>query len=525
MDNTSVVTPIRWWREKAVWVLLLLGFSAGLPYFLIFGTLSLWLLEAGVERSAVTFFSWAVLGYSFKFVWAPLVDRLPLPLLTRLLGRRRGWLLLAQVAVVLSIVFMSSVDPAYSLTAMAVGAVILGFSAATQDIVIDAYRIEAAIPRLQAMLSSTYVAGYRTGMIVAGAAALALAQDLGSSQEFYSYSAWKMTYLIMASVMSIGIVTTFLIREPNSDSSAGSQYLTEDYVRLFLVFLASIGSLVLVYSLFPETPKPFSELLQNAFAFFYVIVRMICAVLAAFFTAKLCAKLGFINDDLVRESYVDPISDFLTRYGKLAIWVLVLVGLYRISDIVMGVITSVFYAEMGYSKKEIASITKVFGVLMTIFGAFMGGLLAIRIGVMRSLMFGAVLVAITNLLFMWLANINGAHTYLDFTIPLFFTNIDVSVPRELFMVIVIDNLAQGFAIAAFIGWLSALTNVSFTATQYAIFSSLMTFLPKIIGGYSGSLVGLLGYENFFLFASALGVPVIALIYFLQDRLEFSKQAK
>ena len=152
----------------------------------------------------------------------------------------------------------------------------------------------------------------------------------------------------------------------------------------------------------------------------------------------------------------------------------------------------------------------------------MGGLLAIRIGVMRSLMLGAVLVAVTNLLFMWLAQIGGAHTYLDFSIPLFFTNIEVALPKELLVVIVMDNLAQGFAIAAFIGWLSALTNVSFTATQYAIFSSLMTLAPKLIGGYSGTLVDSFGYENFFLFASALGVPVIALIYFLQKRPEFSK---
>jgi len=139
-------------------------------------------------------------------------------------------------------------------------------------------------------------------------------------------------------------------------------------------------------------------------------------------------------------------------------------------------------------------------------------------------MFGAALVAVTNLLFMWLANINGAHTYLEFTLPLVFTSINVTVPKELFVVIIMDNLAQGFAIAAFIGWLSALTNVSFTATQYAIFSSLMTFMPKLIGGYSGGLVELLGYENFFLFASVLGVPVIMLIYFLQGRLEFSKSS-
>lgn len=524
MTSIVITEPkIRWWREKSVWILLLLGFSAGMPYFLIFGTLSLWLFEAGVERSAVTYFSWAVLGYSFKFVWAPLVDRLPLPLLTKLLGRRRGWLLLAQVAVIFSIVLMSSIDPASSLNWMAGGAVLLGFAAATQDIVIDAYRIEAAEPRLQAMLSSTYVAGYRTGMIVAGAAALALAEELGSSQGAYSYAAWQQTYLIMAGIMGIGILTTLLIREPNTQASVGTQYPTRDYTSFFGVFLLSIVALILVYSFFPALPTLFSELAQKVFAFFYAVLRMMLAIFAAYATARICVKFGLINADLVREGYADPILDFLKRYGKLAIWVLLLVGLYRISDIVMGVITNVFYAEMGYTKKEIASITKVFGVLMTIFGAFMGGLLALRIGVMRSLMLGAVLVAVTNLLFMWLAQVSGAHTYLEFSIPLFFTTIDIALPKELFIVIIIDNLAQGFAIAAFIGWLSALTNVSFTATQYAIFSSLMTLVPKLIGGYSGTLVESFGYESFFLFASALGVPVIGLIYFLQSRLEFSKK--
>ncbi|MFT6407575.1 MAG: PAT family beta-lactamase induction signal transducer AmpG [Arenicella sp.] len=525
MTSIAITEPkIQWWREKSVWVLLLLGFSAGMPYFLIFGTLSLWLLEAGVERSAVTYFSWAVLGYSFKFVWAPLVDRLPLPLLTKLLGRRRGWLLLAQVAVISSIVLMSSIDPARSLSWMAASAVLLGFAAATQDIVIDAYRIEAAEPRLQAMLSSTYVAGYRTGMIVAGAVALALAQELGSSQGSYSYAAWQQTYLIMAGVMGVGILTTLLIKEPNTESSVGTQYPTRDYISFFGVFLLSIVALILVYSFFPTMPILFSELAQKVFVFFYDTLRMVVSIFAAYTTARVCVKFRLINPNLVRQGYLDPIVEFLKRYGKLAIWVLLLVGLYRISDIVMGVITNVFYAEMGYTKKEIASITKVFGVLVTIFGAFMGGLLAIRIGVMRSLMLGAVLVAVTNLLFMWLAQIGGAHTYLDFSIPLFFTTIEVALPKELLIVIIMDNLAQGFAIAAFIGWLSALTNVSFTATQYAIFSSLMTLVPKLIGGYSGTLVDGLGYENFFLFASALGVPVIGLIYFLQKRLEFSKKA-
>lgn len=432
--------------------------------------------------------------------------------------------MLAQGTVIFSIMLMASIDPANSLSWMARGAVLLGFAAATQDIVIDAYRIEIAEPRLQAMLSSTYVAGYRVGMIMAGAVALSLAQELGSSQGAYSYEAWRLTYIIMAAVMGVGVLTTLVIKEPNVDTSIGEQYQTGDYVLFFVVFLFSILALVLVYSYFPQTPNLFSELTQKFFAFFYGIARMMLSILAAYLTAKCCSALGLVNPELVRESYVDPISDFLKRYGKLAIWVLLLVGLYRISDIVMGVITNIFYAEMGYTKKEIASITKVFGILVTIFGAFMGGLLAIRIGVMRALMFGAVLVAVTNLLFMWLAQIDGAHTYFEFSIPLWFTHIDVALPRELFIVIVMDNLAQGFAIAAFIGWLSALTNVSFTATQYAIFSSLMTLIPKLIGGYSGTLVESVGYSNFFLFASALGIPVIALIYYLQKHLEF-KTAK
>jgi PAT family beta-lactamase induction signal transducer AmpG len=270
MTTSSIeATNIHWWREKPVWILLFLGFSAGVPYYLIFGTLSLWLSEAGVERSAVTFFSWAVLGYSFKFVWAPLVDRLPVPLLTKWLGRRRSWLLLAQAAIIFSILLMSSFDPAYSLTWMAIAAVLLGFAAATQDIVVDAYRIEIAGERLQAMLSSTYIAGYRVGMILSGAGALALAQELGSSQSDYSYSAWQMTYLIMAAVMGVGVLTTLLIKEPNSQASTANQYSTKDYALFFLIFLLSVLVLILVYRLFPATPSLFSELTQKVFAFFF----------------------------------------------------------------------------------------------------------------------------------------------------------------------------------------------------------------------------------------------------------------
>ena len=506
MTETTKTSPekIKWWREKSVWIMLFLGFSAGIPILLIFSTLSLWLREAGVEKSAVTYFSWAALGYSFKFVWAPLIDKIPLPFLTRLLGRRRGWLLLSQSAVIACIVWMALIDPQTGLTAMAFAAVGLGFSSATQDVVIDAFRIESANPRLQAMLSSTYVAGYRVAMqMFAGAGALFLAEYLGSSSELYSYEAWRDTYLCMALVMLVGVATTLLVSEPSDGDNDSYPYPVSDYVSFFWVFALSLLVMVLVFIITPSSPSWFSGYQQTVFSFTYSSFNLIAAVYAAFLTAKLCLNLGLVNAHMVYEGYQAPILDFMQRYGKLAVWVLLLIGFYRVSDIVMGVITNVFYADMGYSKSQIASVTKLFGVVVTIAGSFLGGLLALKYGVMRTLMLGAVLVAATNLLFMWLAGVEPDIRYLT-------------------GVIVADNLAQGIAVAAFIAWLSSLTNVSFTATQYAIFSSLMTLFPKLLGGYSGTLVESIGYANFFLLASLLGLPVIALIYFLRNKLVMSK---
>ena len=502
--NVSENELASWWKHKSVWIMLFLGFSAGIPILLIFSSLSLWLREAGVEKSAVTFFSWAALGYSFKFVWAPLIDKLPVPLLSKLLGRRRGWLLLSQCAVIGSIVLMASVNPQQGLVTMAFAAVLLGFSSATQDVVIDAFRIESANPRLQAMLSFTYVAGYRTAMIVAGAGALYLAQYFGSTKDVYSYTAWRDTYFCMATIMSVGIITTLLISEPEHGQKDDYPHSTNDYLSFLMVFLLSIAALVLVFSLAPSTPAWFSGYAQTLFKFIFSTGVLALALLSALLIAKLCIKRGLVNADMVYEGYQAPTLDFFTRYGKLAIWVLLLIGFYRVSDIVMGVITNVFYQDMGYSKAEIASVTKVFGVIMTITGTFLGALLALRFGVMRTLMLGAILVALTNLLFMWLSQVDSSISNLT-------------------LVIIADNLSQGIAIAAFIAWLSSLTNVTFTATQYALFSSLMTLFPKLIGGYTGTLVESMGYSNFFLFASLLGLPVIWLIYFLKGKLELEEQ--
>ena len=491
---------MRWWSEPSVWIMLLLGFSAGIPILLIFSSLSLWLREAGVSRSAVTFFSWAALGYSFKFVWAPLVDRLPIPFLSSWMGRRRSWLLLSQLAIIAAILLMANTDPQLSLTTMALAAVLLGFSSATQDVVIDAFRIESAEPRLQAMLSSTYIAGYRTGMIVAGAGALYLAQYFGSTGEIYNYRAWQLSYSCMAAAMLIGVLTTLFISEPSASKDRLYAAPTQEYARFFIVFCLSIGAFIGVFMLMPSQPELFSGGAQIVFSFFYSTFTLTLALLAAFAVAKISLTMHWVDHAMVNEGYLEPIRDFFARYGKLAIWVLLLVGFYRISDIVMGVITNVFYQDLGYSKYQIAEVTKVFGVVMTIAGSFLGGILALRFGVMRILMLGAVLVAVTNLSFVWLS-------YQD---PL---------THYLAGVIVIDNISQGIAIAAFIAWLSSLTNVSFTATQYAIFSSVMTLFPKLIGGFSGTMVEAMGYANFFVLASAMGIPVIVLIYYLKDKLE------
>ncbi|MFB3059122.1 MAG: MFS transporter, partial [Gammaproteobacteria bacterium] len=227
--------------------MLFLGFSAGIPLLLIFSSLSLWLREAGIERSAVTFFSWAALGYSFKFVWAPLIDQLPVPGLTRVLGRRRAWMLVAQLSIIVAIVLMASINPqagSSGLTMMALAAVLLGFSSATQDIVIDAYRIESAGPELQALMSATYIVGYRSALIVAGAGSLFLATWFGSTSEVYVYQAWQYTYWVMAACMLVGILTTLIIQERGDRASLALIESNADHARFLLMFVMAVAGFI-----------------------------------------------------------------------------------------------------------------------------------------------------------------------------------------------------------------------------------------------------------------------------------------
>lgn len=422
--------------------MLFLGFSAGLPLILVLGTLSYWLREAGIDRSTIGYFSWIGLAYGFKWVWSPLVDRLPLPGLTRLLGRRRSWLLLSQLAIASALFGMANTDPAQALERMVWCALAVAFASATQDIALDAYRIEAVEQRLQGAMAATYQGGYRIAMIAASAGVLWLAASVDATDTAYEHAPWRFAYLIMAASMGVGILTTLLIREPDAPVSADTMQ-REARTREWLAHEGLHGPLL--------------------------------------------AAAAWIHG-----AVVSPFVDFIRRYRWHAVLLLALIGTYRISDVVMGIMANAFYVDMGYTKDEVANVAKVYGVGMTIVGAVIGGVLTARIGVMKTLFLGAALSSATNLLFVWLAgrghDVNG-----------------------LIFAISADNLSAGIASSAFVAYLSGLTNVAYSATQYALFSSLMLLLPKFIAGFSGVYVDAHGYEAFFTATALLGVPVLGLV--------------
>ena len=511
--NKSWLSSMQSFLRPQVITMLFLGFSAGIPLLLIFSSLSLWLIEAGVQRATVTYFSWAALGYSFKFLWAPLIDRLPVPLLTRILGRRRAWLLVAQFLVISAIVLMAFIDPSQGedyLVLMAFAAILLGFSSATQDIVIDAYRIESADSSLQALMSSTYIAGYRIGMLASGAGALILASYFGSEKGAYSFMAWHWTYLSMALFMLIGVFTTLFIPEPAQKKSAETKHTTKQYLQFLMLFIICVIVFIMTYITL-KTPVSSAKLILTSLSgsapissFIMETLRLLSSLLMVSLSAYLLSYFRLVDKELVWESYIAPVNDFFQRYGKtIALVLLVFIGFYRVSDIVLGVIANVFFLEIGFTKLQIATVVKTFGLIMTIAGGFLGGILAVRFGVMKILFLGALLTVITNLLFMLLASAGN----------------DIVL---LYLVISADNLSAGIASAAFVAFLSSLTNISFTAVQYAIFSSLMTLMPKLIGGYSGSIVENIGYSNFFLVASLMGIPVLFLLYFLNKHMNLKE---
>ena len=475
--------------------MLFLGFAAGLPILLIFSTLSVWLFKAGVNRATITLFSWVGFAYSFKFIWTPIVDNLKLPVLGKL-GHRRSWLLLSQLMIILSLIFISFTDPKTSLICTAIAAIFIAFSSATQDIVLDAFRIESASKNLQGALSSMYLTGYRIAMIVAGAGSLWIASFLGT--EIYNQKVWQQVYQIMALLMLFGVLTVFYSSEPKIKRNIEKN--SNQKIKFFIAFLVSLAGFILCYLYFKDLFDSKDPIINFLNEFIKIIFCFLIFALIIFFLIK----IKFLNKESAKNAYAKPVLDFLNRYGSKATSILLLIGLYRISDVVLGVMANIFYIEKGFSIAEIATYSKFFGTIATIVGGVIGGLASVHLGVMRSLFIGALISALSNILFAWLALVTA----------------DVKI---LAFVITADNVASGFAGATFIVYLSALTSIKFTATQYALFSSTMLFLPKLIAGYAGGFVNLLGYPTFFIFTAIIGVPVLLLIMWINKTIKINKK--
>jgi len=412
-------------------LMLALGFSSGLPFLLVFGTLSVWLRESGVSRTEIGLLFYVGLAYTIKFLWAPLLDHFRLPVLGRLLGRRRAWMILAQAFVALGLIGISTTDPGTSVMHVAFFAVIVAFASATQDIAIDAWRIESVPGSKQGVMAGAYQLGYRFALIASGAGALYIAD----------FVSWHAAYLAMAALMGVGVVAALLAPAPKE---AGAEHVKgEDTVTHAAEQLGLKGPLA------------------KSAAFLY-------------------------------RTAVAPFVDFFARQGWIALVILALIGAYRLPDFVMGVMANPLYVDLGFSKTEIASVAKLYGVWLSIAGMLTAGTVIVRIGLLRTLLIGEIGIMLANLTFAWLSG--QGHDIWALTAA-----------------ISAENFAAGFAGTALIAYMSSLTNVAFTATQYALFSSFYALPGKLVGGSTGFIVDKVGYETFYIGTSVLAIPALLLI--------------
>jgi len=456
--GTKLRSSIAAYLQARVLVMLALGFSSGLPLLLVFGTLSAWLRQVGISRTAIGVFSYVGLSYAFKFLWAPLVDQVRLPLIGAWLGKRRAWIFASQCLVIVCLVGIAFCNPSEMLPQLAVLAVVLAFSSATQDICIDAWRIEAALD--QRTMATAYQLGYRLALIAASAGALIVAQNVS----------WRAAYLTMAVLMGAGIATTLLAPRPDDTPEAiVGEHVVESLAKELGVHGAVMRALEWLY-----------------------------------------------------RAAVAPFVDFFAKHGWYALFILALIGTYRLSDFVMGVMASnAFYIDLGYSLEIIAAVVKFAGIWMTILGVLVGGASLMRFGTTRSLLIGIVAAIIANLAYAWLATRHGS-----------VSSLAVALGTE--------NFASGFAGTALIAYMSGLTSHAFTATQYALFSSFYALPGKLLGGTSGwmvdwytrhpsvaaALVGsdaltaggkAAGYVPFFVSTAAMSLPALVLVLFLLRR--------
>ncbi len=413
----------RVYLEPRVLVVLCLGFASGLPLLLTLSTLTFWLAEAKVDKAAIGLFALVGLPYTWKFLWAPVIDRVPLPLFSRLLGRRRGWLLFVQLLLAMAMVALGATDPQLDLGRMAILAALVAFLSASQDIVIDAYRVELLGEREQGAGAAAVVIGYRVAMLLAGAGTLFIAQFAG----------WFWAYAAMAGCLVVGMVTVLVAPEPAVPPGA-------------------------------LTPS------------------------------------GRGVGPWLKEAVVEPFADFLRRNGLgTAVLILLFVMLYKLGDALLGTMTNPFYVETGFSKPEVATIVKVYGLVATLLGGFLGGMVVNRRGIVPALWICGLIQMASNLIFVLQAWVGHDLTMLAVTIS-------------------VENLAGGMGTAAFVAYLSSLCNVSYTATQYALLSSFMAQARTTLSAGSGFLAESMSWIGFFLLTTAAAIPGLLLLLLLQRRI-------
>lgn len=410
------------YREPRILAILLLGFASGLPLLLTYSTLTYWLAEAEVDKGWIGLFALAGLPYTWKFLWSPVIDRLPLPPFTSMLGRRRGWLLAVQILLLLGILLLGACDPRQDLTWMAALAVLVAFLSASQDIVIDAYRVEILSEREQGAGAAVIVIGYRIAMLVAGAGALLIAEAAG----------WFMAYAVMASLLLVGIATTLLTPEPRVGAVASPSH------------------------------------------------------------AGAASRL--------KEAVAAPLIEFFSRNGATtALLILLFIMLYKVGDALLSSMTGPFYVELGFSKTEVATIVKLYGVLATLLGGFLGGVVVARRGLIQGLWICGLVQMASNLVFVLQAQVGHDVAMLTVTIS-------------------IENLAGGMGTVAFVAYLAALCDVRFTATQYALLSSFMAQARTTLSAGGGFLAESMPWTEFFLLTTAAALPGLLMLLWLQRRL-------
>lgn len=401
--------------DRRLFFILLLGFSSGLPFWLTSGTLAFWLAESGSKNTTIGLFALVGIPYTFKFLWSPLVDRLPIPILTHLLGRRKAWMLLSQILVSLAILTLSNINPAENLMLMAIMALILAFLSATQDIIIDAYRVDILDEKIQGAGAATIVFGYRIGMLTSGAGALYLA----------SYLSWPTTYQLMAVLIGVGILATLLCKEPiQRDEEATSHH------------------------------------------------------------------------DWFHKAVIAPFADFVTRPDWQVI--LAFIMLYKLGDAFVSNMTSPFYLGVGFTKIEIANITKIFGVFANLFGAFLGGLAVSRFGILKGLFVCGIFQMLSNLAFVVQA----------------YAGHDLNI---LVLTIAAENTAGGMATVALVAYLSKLCHASFTATQYALLSSLTAVGRTLLASPCGIIADSVSWPIYFGISTLVALPGILILLFLMKQ--------